>query len=356
MARTESEFNHKPLSEVMVATCHFVLPDRSKMLKVIRGLEEQIPEGVISGPPFTIVQFVTSVRDGLDAEVGFPVSKAVDTGEVRTRTVPAMEVLSIIHRGPLDDLGSSYSKLYSEAYRHGLISDEFCREIYHHLDPEGESEIEIHFVIHPWNELLAAGTESVLGEDAAESVMRGSQTLNPTSLVEERFEWVKGAMERLETFAGEEDRYDIVSRCAHVFPASQIAKLSSVYENARQTGADPIEAVDAVIAFMGEDPGWGEQPRREGRIIHSSKAPRDADGYQKAMSDLERKKAYCFCPLIREHLDQGMPATFCYCGSGWYRQQWEGALGQPVTIEIVRSLLKGDDRCEFAIQLPDDLR
>jgi len=50
-----------------------------------------------------------------------------------------------------------------------------------------------------------------------------------------------------------------------------------------------------------------------------------------------------------------MPPTFCYCGAGWYRQQWEGAVGKPVQIEIVDSLLKGDDRCTFAIRLPDEL-
>jgi predicted hydrocarbon binding protein len=50
-----------------------------------------------------------------------------------------------------------------------------------------------------------------------------------------------------------------------------------------------------------------------------------------------------------------MPTAFCYCGAGWYRQQWEGAIGRPVTIEIVKSVLKGDEVCQFAIQLPEDL-
>ncbi len=355
MTRVEPQFKHRQHDQMLVATVQLILDSRDELPGIIARLKDQIPEQIIEGPPFSIIQFVTSVRDGMDVEVGFPVSREIEIGDVRSKTLPGMEVLSITHRGSLQDTGSSYSRLYGDAYRQGLISDEFCREIYHHLDPGGESEIEIQFVIHRWNELLAAGAESVLGEDAMRSVMLGSASLNPMSSVEERFSWVKGAIERLETLADEEERYDVVSRCAHVFPSDQIAKLRAVYQNARGTGADPLEAVDAVIAFMDEDPGWGEGPRREGRIIYSSKAPRDAEGYQKAQNELERKKAYCFCPMIREHLDRGMPVTFCYCGSGWYRQQWEGALEKPVSIEIVRSLLKGDDRCEFAIRLPDDL-
>jgi effector-binding domain-containing protein len=354
MTGSESELMHEQLDEALVATSRLVLPSRDELPGVIRRLRRQIPDDAIEGPPFSIIQFVTSVQDGLDAEVGFPVSREVTGKEVRTRRLPAMEVLSMTHRGPLADLSSSYSKLYGDAYRHGLISDEFSREVYHQVDPQGASEIEIQFVLHRWGDLLAAGVEDVLGEEAVQDVMRGVDALNPTSMVEDRFQWTRGAVERLEGLAGEHERYDIVSRCSHVFPKGQIEKLRRVYEKERDSGAGQIEAVDAVIAFMGQDPGWGAKPRREGRIIYSSKAPRDAAGYEKAQTELERKKAYCFCPVLREHLEDGMPATFCYCGSGWYRQQWEGALGEPVAIEIVRSLLKGDDRCEFAIRLPDD--
>jgi hypothetical protein len=69
-----------------------------------------------------------------------------------------------------------------------------------------------------------------------------------------------------------------------------------------------------------------------------------------------KRTAYCFCPIVRTNLDRGMPLTFCYCGSGWYRQQWEFATGKPVrSIQIVRSILQGDDVCQFAIHLPPDL-
>jgi hypothetical protein len=90
-------------------------------------------------------------------------------------------------------------------------------------------------------------------------------------------------------------------------------------------------------------------------VIISSKAPRDPKAFAAARDDAERRRAYCFCPLVRDNLDRGMPPSFCYCGAGWYRQQWEGALGAPVRIEIVESVLRGDARCTFAIHLPEDM-
>ena len=81
----------------------------------------------------------------------------------------------------------------------------------------------------------------------------------------------------------------------------------------------------------------------------------DAQTYENAQTEAERKSAYCFCPIVRNRLEQGMPTTFCYCGAGWYRRQWEGATGKAVKITIVKSILKGDDKCQSAIQLPDDL-
>jgi effector-binding domain-containing protein len=355
MLQRKLEIEHKGLKDSLVATARFNLRNRDELHTALSEIKQHVSEENIAGPAFCIFQFVTSVKEGFDAEVGFPVTQAVEEGVVKTRILPGMEVLSFIHRGPVEDLGESYKRLSGYASKHGLISDEFCREVYLDLGAEGGSEIEIQFVIHKWNELLATNLVRVLGREAERQVMQGSDELTIESLVEERFRWVREAMERLEGLADEEERYDILSRCAHVFPGSQIEKLRVVYEETKARTGDVLEAVDAVIAFMGEDPGWGERPRREGKVISASKKPRDPEGYEKAEDGLEKRKAYCYCPLVREHLEGGMPITFCYCGAGWYRQQWEGTIGKPVTIEIVRSILKGDDLCEFAIRLPDDL-
>ena len=344
---------HKRLPETLVASIRTNLNSRKEMQPVLKELAEYIPAKFVTGPAFRITHFITSVEEGSDVELGFPVNQAVETGRIRSRVLPAMEVLSLTHRGPLDELGESYAKLYGVASnQHGLISDEFCREVYPDSnDPEGD-EIEIQFVVHDWNGLFSENLECVLSEDVQREVMEHSDALNIDSNVDDRFQWVRGAVGRLCDLANEDQIYDVLSSCSHVFPREQIEKLRVVYETALAEEVHPLEAVDAVIAFMGEDPGWGERPRREGKILYSAKKPRDPKGFKEATTGAERRKAYCFCPLIRNHLDAGMPVSFCFCGAGWYRQQWEGAIGQPVRMEIVKSILRGDEVCEFAIHLP----
>ena len=186
------------------------------------------------------------------------------------------------------------------------------------------------------------------------NLLENLQTLVWRPPLDDRFRWVKRALERLGGLASEEQKYDVISSCAHVFPAEQVDKLRVVYEEARARTGDALQAVDEVIAFMDRDPGWVEDSRREGRVIYAAKRPANPQAYTEAQTEAEKRRAYCFCPIIRNHLDQGLPRAFCYCGAGWYRRQWEGATGKPVTVEIVQSILDGGDVCQFAIHLSDD--
>jgi effector-binding domain-containing protein len=355
MSLREMGIEHKRIIEALVVTRHLVLKARSELPVILDDLRQRISSAHIAGPPFCVFQFVTSVKDGFDVEIGYPVSQSIEADGIETKMLPAVEVLALLHEGPMEKLQESYRQLYGSAAAHGLISDEFCREVYWDLDDLGNTKIEVQFILHDWQGLLGENLDRVLGERTRKEVMQGGDGLTVESTVDERFQWVKEVMERMNRLADEEQKYDVVSSCAHVFPEGQVDKLKAVYEDARAKTDDPLQAIDAVIEFMDADPGWGERPLREGRVLYSSKAPRNPQAYASAKDERERREAYCFCPLVRSHLDRGMPITFCYCGAGWYRRQWEGATGKPVRIEIVQSILKGDDVCQFAIHLSEDL-
>lgn len=355
MSLQEGGIEHRRYGETLVATSRFTIQKRAELPAALERLLQDVPGEAIAGPAFLILHFVSSVADGSDVEMGFPVTRAVETARVKTRLLPALEVLALRHKGPLEKLRESYAKLYGYASAHGIISDEFGREIYLDLRDPADCEIEAQFVVHDWNGLLARHLERVVGAAGKEAVMAGGAAVDIETNLDDRFRWVKQTLERLDGLAAEGQKYDVLSSCAHVFPPEQVEKLRAVYEETRARTGDPLQAIDAVIAFMDRDPGWVEGTRREGRILYAAKKPRDPQAYDRASSQAEKNQAYCFCPIIRSRLDQGMPISFCYCGSGWYRRQWEGATGKPVTIEVVKSILKGDEVCQFAIHLPDDL-
>jgi effector-binding domain-containing protein len=347
---------HKAIEDSLVATIRANVKKREELFPIIDRLAQGIPPEYVAGPAFCIFQFISSFAEGFDAEIGVAVRQAVETGEIKTRVLPGIEALSLVHQGPVEGLRESLGQLFGYASEHAIMSDEFYREVYLDLDDPEKSTIELQFVIHNWGKLLDQNLGRVLGERERRQVMQGSEGLRLGSTVEERFEWTKGAIQRLDRLAADGQKYEILSGCAHVFPQEPIEKLRVVYEKARASGLDPLLAVDAAIEFMVGDPAWGIQPVREGRVIYATKNPRDRKAYEEAKTEAERRRAYCFCPLVRDHLeDEEMSWTFCNCSAGWERQQWEGALGRSVKVEIVKSLLRGDDRCRFAIQLPGDL-
>jgi hypothetical protein len=157
--------------------------------------------------------------------------------------------------------------------------------------------------VHNWQALLTRHLERVVGAAGREMVMRCGEEIDVETSLNERFRCVKGALERLDALSSEGQKYDVISSCAHVFPAEQIDKLRVLYQEARARTGDPLQAVDEVIAFMDRDPGWVEGSRREGRIVYAAKKPRDPEAYAQAQSNAEKRRAYCFCPIIRNHLE-----------------------------------------------------
>lgn len=355
MSLQDFRIQHRELGGTLIATTRLTIQQRAELPAVLAQVAQHVPCALVVGPALSIFHFVSSVTDGFDVEVGFPVRRAVEVGPVQTRWLPPLQVLSLCHRGPLEALREGYARLYGYAAAHGIISDEFCCEVYLDLHDPADCEVEVNLVVHDWNALLARHVERVVGAAGREAVMQDSSAIGVETALDDRFLWVRQALERLAGLADTHQQYDVLSSCAHVFPSEQVEKLRAVYEEARGRAGEGLAAVDAVLAFMDADPGWKEGSRREGRIIYAAKNPRDPQAYAQAQSADEKRQAYCFCPILRTHMDQGMPDAFCFCGTGWYRRQWEGAIGRPVTIDIVQSVLRGDERCQFAIHLPDDL-
>jgi len=350
MALKVSGITKKKTKEMLIASIRFRvnygIKDihaniRSKFEKLFEKCKEYI-----CGPPITLYDYGV-YSDGIEIEACFPITKPIETGEVKSRTLESVEVLSLIHNGSYEKMRESYGKLYSYFREHGVVATSFGREIALKFNPDDQEEnvTELQAVLHKWDERFAKNIHRVLGSDMRKEIIQGSDMLfTLESTVDERAKWIKAAMERLNELADEEQKYEILSCCAHDFSHGRIANLRAIYERSGN--------VDEVIKVMHKDPAWYEKPRREGNIIYVRKSPFDSENYKKATDKDEKRKHYCHCSMVRNQLNEGISTTFCYCGSGWYRQQWEGILGKPVRVEILKSLLKGDVTCEFAIHLP----
>jgi hypothetical protein len=325
----------------------FNLKKRAELDPLFAALRGQL-QGRITGPAFCKINYISSVAEGYWVEAGFPVAPGSAAAEgCRLRHYPEYSVIAVEAEHGLTDLRQKYKQVYAHAYEKGMISEEFVIEVYPGDKTDGP--IELLFVEHKWTKLFLYHSRSLLDPNVMETVKRHAAGIGMETPMEERFSRIKQMVETLDR-CDEQVRYKVISGCSHVFPKEQLDKLRLAYVSARNRNADPI---DAVIEFMKNDPGWGEGAMRDGNAIYSEKKPRDPRTLAAARTDLERKKAYCFCPVIRENLEKGMSKSYCYCGAGWYRQQWEYATGKEVRVEILTSILNGDDKCSFKAILSD---
>ncbi|MBU1878924.1 MAG: GyrI-like domain-containing protein, partial [Chloroflexi bacterium] len=121
MSLRELGIEHKRLNETLAVVVRANPQNRDELRAILDDLRQYIPEEIIAGPPFCVFQFITSLKDGFDVEVGFPVSQAIETDAIRARLFPPLQVLSLTHRGPAAELGETYKALYGRAAAHGLI-------------------------------------------------------------------------------------------------------------------------------------------------------------------------------------------------------------------------------------------
>jgi len=339
---------HKELEAVQIASIKAVVETRADILPLFEPLRQACGEAVC-GPAMALFHY-GAVKDGLLIEAALPVSRPIETGQVRTRLLEARRAWTARHSGPHATIRETTLKILEYAQSHAGTVGGGVREIYLTLDPEHPADdlTEVQVVRHEWDRLLAEGVHQVLGVAARQRVMEGIERLTPESSAETYREWIRGALDRLDALTdGPEKKYRIVSCCAHVFPEERIAHLRAIYEQRYD--------VDDVLRDMYQDPAWYEDPLRKGNVLHVRKVPFDPQGYEKGATATERRRAYCHCEFVRPYLDQ-VPAklspTFCWCGAGWYRRLWEGILGQPIKVEHMETLIKGHDQCTLVITLP----
>jgi len=298
-------------------------------------------------PPITIIDYGVYSKGGKDIDICFPIGESIELDNINTKYLEEVEVLSKIHNGSLENIDDSFQQLNTYSKIHGIPGTEWLRLVFHRYDrnsPEN-NKIEIQKGIHPWDKRLASSLGRILGKNARRKIMKDREKLfTIKSSNEERTQWLKSVIDRIDKTAKEHEKYDILSPCAHKFSRKRIESLESIY---KETGD-----LNEVLKEMHKDYEWYEDPVLKDNIIYVTKIPYDPEGYKNAHTLKEKQANYCHCSLVRNHFNEGISPTFCYCSAGWYRQLWEGIIGRPVNIKILKTLIKGDQNCKFAIFLP----
>jgi hypothetical protein len=220
-----------------------------------------------------------------------------------------------------------------------------------------------------WLRKLSAGLEQVSGVQIRDAVMAGSEVLSSQTPSEKVIAWTRGAMERLDTLVGKADRRTILTGCACQYPRSALEGLKQAYEESHDVDVvhralqeqfesllrDTLRLEEHLVEDVVRR-GWGSAGVKAGRTVTATKIPKSGHlaEYLREDDPARRRQLYCHCPRVRDVLlsSATISPTYCYCGAGFYKGIWEEILQEPVEVELLKSVLQGDEVCRFAVHLP----
>jgi len=223
-----------------------------------------------------------------------------------------------------------------------------------------------------WQEKFSRALERAGGSELRENVMQGADGLTMASDRAEVIAWSREAMQKLDRALPEEDRIELMTSCGCQVPTEKLADARRTFQ---ETGS--VDQVMEVLQAQFEtflkndlelepdqiqtviDRGMGMAGVREGTTIIATKIPKSGclKDYLEEADPEKRRRMYCHCPRIRAVLesDVTISPTYCYCGAGFYKGLWETILDRPVQVALCQSVLAGDEVCQVAVHLPEDL-
>ena len=319
---------------------------RQELEPRIEKLTKACADNII-GPLTHIFRFDTPV-DGYDSEIGFPVSADINAGDIKTHKLRKMHFYSLLHEGSLKTLSETSRKLYQYMNKTGLSPELELVEIYYDYAPESskEQKIQVMASFLAWPGVYKEQLTRVLGKNIADKIWQGGEKMTPHTLVDERCVWVAETINRLKKHTDLEQQFDILSRVALIRPIEDVMKYKKMYAESK----DINTIFKAQEKQLEKTPtgGFVDPPRFDGKILHVSKVPYNNKKYMEAKTHNEKRKAYCFCNLVREASNPQIDPIFCYRAAGWARQFWEPILGVKFKkCKITHSILKGDDFCAW---------
>ncbi len=152
------------------------------------------------------------------------------------------------------------------------------------------------------------------------AVKSPAQTPEEGSRMKFQQEWIKSLMENLDAQVDEPARVKVMEACGRA-----CARRGAVTGLSKAAGGDLDKLVVALAKHVGQ-----ENVRREGSVVHLR--------YTK-----------CFCPLVASGPER-LPKTYCNCSRGWALEVFGAVTGKPVTVELLRSIKRGDASCDFVIR------
>ena len=341
--------------------------DATALLSELRDAAGSAAQG-----PGICVTFGRTKDGRIDAQLAIPIDEtaiALGAGHVdgaEASTLPADIFLHIEHEGPYaadgdhEGIPETIGRLGRFAREHCLlIGDNPSRYVYREgFETHGDrvsayrTDVLVSYHLPIWLRALREGVEAHAGLAVADTVMEGADALHEGFDADRVRHWVQSAVERVDdAIEDPRARACLMNGCAHRHPQEPLDRWKAAYEEAG--------SLDAFIERLIEDKdlypprtwrGTGDQ----NHMLYVERIIPYREAYDAATDPKERRFHACFCSMMKQTIlsEESVSPTFCDCSGGWFVQIWEAILGRTLRVDVVNSVLQGDERCVFAIHLP----
>ncbi len=224
----------------------------------------------------------------------------------------------------------------------------------------------------PWLDRFEETLDEFVGEKLRRKIIEAGGPIKQSASTSKKAVWTKCMMDCLEANVDEKTCKEILTSNLHFkSPKSpSFKKLKRMYERTGNIDDVLNHLHDKWKKRIGDRYGYDspeykyveadptiEAGKREGNIVYVSKIPYQIKEFLEAEDGKAKRYHYCHCGWVRDSLKKSekeqVSPTFCYCSGGWHRVPFEGIFEQSLEVDVVKSVLKGDEICTFAIHLPE---
>jgi hypothetical protein len=228
-------------------------------------------------------------------------------------------------------------------------------------------------------ENLYRKVSEAFGNEIREEVFAGIGVAPYGTPTPEKPAYLHPVIERLESKVGEQACREFLSDCLRDLPDEGFLSEREKYKQAgnmdaylvqrKQAFVAELEAcknedrlffaqeiTDEVLDYVRNMPDMGGGVRI-GRIIYETKIPYMTKQYLAEKDPILKGFYACHCPWARSAImnrNVKLMETFCNCSAGFHKKAFDIIFEQSLKVDVLQSILKGDDCCQFAIHLPDE--
>lgn len=164
-----------------------------------------------------------------------------------------------------------------------------------------------------------------IGETATKKILKNAGVFNELNSVE-KADYIRAMVKRMKQVIGVAKTYNILVSCGR--KCCGATTRNRAVEIMRRSKS----LKDFIIQLNKQSIGGGRLKIKNKCTI--------TGGYDQ-----------CYCGIVNQTKIPFKDTTYCQCSTGWYKQLFETALGCPVEVKILQSIISGAETCEFEIRI-----